>query len=106
MDGFTALADPTRRAILDLLIGGERDAGSIAASFDISRPAVSRHLRVLREAGIVEARSDAQRRVYSVRSEGLVSVDQWLAKYRVFWSRSLDVLELALAQGDKTDEHQ
>ena len=100
MDGFAALADPTRREIVDLLATGERDAGSIASRFDISRPAVSRHLRVLREAGVVAARVDAQRRVYSLQPAGLMAVDKWLSKYRSFWTDRLDVLEIALGEGD------
>ena len=98
MDGFTALADPTRRDIVDLLSAGEKDAGTIAANFPISKPAISRHLGVLRDGGIVEVRRDAQRRVYSLRPEGLHEVDRWLSRYRSFWANRLDDLEAALKE--------
>ena len=100
MDGFTALADPTRRSIVDLLADGEKDAGTIAGHFPISKPAISRHLGVLRNGGIVTMRRDAQRRVYSLRPEGLHDVDRWLAKYRSLWSERLDALEAALKEED------
>ena len=100
MDGFTALADPTRRSIVDLLADGEKDAGTIACHFPISKPAISRHLGVLRNGGIVTMRRDAQRRVYSLRPEGLHDVDRWLAKYRSLWSERLDALEAALKGED------
>lgn len=93
MDGFTALADPTRRTIVEMLAEGELDAGSIADRFDVSRPAVSRHLRVLRDAGIVMARTDAQRRVYALRPRGLADVETWVDRHREFWSDRLAVLE-------------
>ena len=83
---FHALADPTRRHILDLLRATERSAGEVAARFPVSRPAVSRHLRVLREAGLVTHRKDAQTRFYRLRPEALREVDRWLDRYRVFWS--------------------
>lgn len=98
MDGFTALADPTRRRIVDLLADGERDAGSIAAGFDISKPAISRHLRVLREGGIIQVRQQAQRRIYSLRPDGLREIDRWLSRYRSFWSERLDDLEAAVKE--------
>lgn len=98
MDGFTALADPTRRRIVDLLAEGERDAGSIAAGFEISKPAISRHLRVLREGGIIEVRQQAQRRIYSLRPDGLREIDRWLSRYRSFWSERLDDLEAAVKE--------
>lgn len=98
MDGFTALADPTRRQIVDLLADGEKDAGTIANHFPISKPAISRHLGVLRDGGIVAFRKEAQRRVYSLRLEGLHDVDRWLARYRSLWSDRLDALEAALKE--------
>lgn len=98
MDGFTALADPTRREIVDLLADGEKDAGTIASNFSISKPAISRHLGVLRDGGIVAVRSDAQRRIYSLRADGLHDVDRWLSRYRSFWSERLDDLEAALKE--------
>jgi DNA-binding transcriptional ArsR family regulator len=95
MDGFAALADPTRRRIVELLSDGEQDAGWIADRFPVSRPAISRHLKVLREAGLVEVEVAAQRRIYSIRSEGLAEIDAWLARYRRFWNERLDALERA-----------
>lgn len=99
MDGFTALADPTRRQIVDLLAAGEKDAGTISDQFPISKPAISRHLKVLREGGIVLMRKQAQRRVYSLRPDGLHDVDRWLDKYRNLWTERLDALEIALEEG-------
>ncbi len=99
MDGFAALADPTRRRIVDLLARGEKDAGTIAANFPVSKPAISRHLATLREGGIVTVRRDAQRRLYSLRPEGLADIDRWLSRYRSFWSDRLDDLEAALEEG-------
>ena len=88
-DVFTAIADPTRRDILDLLRHSEYSAGDIAAHFPVSRPAVSRHLRVLRNAGLVHERKAAQSRLYSLNPQPLQTVDQWLTMYRVFWSARL-----------------
>jgi len=93
---FAALADPTRRRLLELLAAGERSAGELAAEFDISRPGVSRHLRVLREAGLVRARSEGQRRLYSVDPGPLDELDAWLARWRGFWSQRLDALDTEL----------
>ena len=90
---FHALADPTRREILDLLRTAERTAGDVAGQFPVSRPAISRHLRVLREAGLVVQRKEAQARVYSLAPEALREVDEWLAHYRVFWSARLHDLK-------------
>jgi len=98
---FAALADPTRRRLLELLATGERSAGELAAEFDISRPGVSRHLRVLREAGLVEVRQEAQRRIYSLRPEALIEVDEWLADYRALWQSRLDALHTEIARGKK-----
>jgi DNA-binding transcriptional ArsR family regulator len=91
-----ALADPTRRRIVELLADGELEAGTIAAEFPVSRPAVSRHLRVLREAGLVRARGEAQRRLYSLDPAPLAEVDEWLARYRTFWTNRLDALDTQL----------
>jgi DNA-binding transcriptional ArsR family regulator len=93
MKALAALADPTRRQIVELLAEGEREAGEIAAQFSVSRPAVSRHLRVLRESGLVRSRPEAQRRIYSLDPAPLAEVDEWLAKYRGFWTNRLDALE-------------
>jgi DNA-binding transcriptional ArsR family regulator len=91
-----ALADPIRRHIVELLAERERDAGEIASHFDVSRPAVSRHLRVLREHGLVQARSEAQRRIYSLDPAPLAEVDAWLEQYRGFWANRLDALDVQL----------
>ena len=96
MPVFAALADPTRRRLLELLAAGERSAGELAAEFDISRPGVSRHLRVLREAGLVRARGEGQRRLYSVDPGPLDEVDDWLARWRGFWAQRLDALDTEL----------
>jgi DNA-binding transcriptional ArsR family regulator len=98
---FEALADPTRRRVLELLAERERTAGELAAAFTVSRPAVSRHLRVLRDAGLVRSREDAQRRIYQLRAEPLAEVDDWLTRYRCFWADALDRLERHLdEEGD------
>ena len=96
---FEALADPTRRRILELLAGGERSAGEIAGEFAISRPGVSRHLRVLRGAGLLRARGEGQRRLYSVDPAPLAEVESWLARYRSFWGQRLDALDTELRRG-------
>ena len=93
MDALTALADPTRRQIVELLAEGELSAGEIAAEFKTSRPGVSRHLRVLREHGLVHARELGQRRLYSLDPEPLAELDAWLARYRRFWTNRLDALD-------------
>jgi DNA-binding transcriptional ArsR family regulator len=90
---FEALAEPNRRRILDLLRDGERPVGELVHALDVSQPAVSKHLGVLRHAGLVEARVDAQRRLYRVRAEPLREIDDWIAPYRALWSSSLDALE-------------
>jgi DNA-binding transcriptional ArsR family regulator len=93
MSAFAVLAEPNRRRILDLLRQGERPVGEIVDALSVSQPAVSKHLRVLRDAGVVESRVDAQRRLYRVRPEPLRDIDAWLAPYRAMWSGSLDALE-------------
>jgi DNA-binding transcriptional ArsR family regulator len=90
---FVLLAEPARRRILDLLRGGERPVGEVAGYLALSQPAVSKHLRVLREAGLVAVRVDAQRRLYRLQPDGLREIDQWVAPYRALWSSSLDKLE-------------
>jgi len=87
------LAEPTRRRIVELLADGEQTAGEIAAQFEISRPGVSRHLRVLRESGLVLAREEGQRRVYSLDPAPLAELDDWLGRLRGFWINRLDALD-------------
>ena len=91
------LAEPNRRRILDLLRGGERPVGELVAQMTLTQPAVSKHLRVLKEAGLVDVRGDAQRRLYRVTPEPLAELDAWLAPYRSLWSERLDALERHLA---------
>ena len=87
MDVFEAIAEPNRRALLNALIDGERSAGELVATVPhVSQPTVSRHLRVLREVGLVEVRQDAQRRIYALRADALVDVDRWITRYRGFWA--------------------
>jgi DNA-binding transcriptional ArsR family regulator len=86
---FSALADPTRRAVLDLLRAGTRPAGEIARAFPVSRPAISKHLRILRRAHLVEERREGRHRMYQLNPEPLKAVDSWLEQYRSFWSASL-----------------
>lgn len=94
MDTFSALADPTRRQVLDLLSRRERAAGELGRAFPaVSQPGMSRHLRVLREAGLVHVRKRDRHRVYSLRWEGLTPVDAWISKFRGFWETELDSLE-------------
>ncbi|MFF0769501.1 ArsR/SmtB family transcription factor [Nonomuraea wenchangensis] len=98
---FEVLAEPRRREILDLLRDGERLAGDLVGQLDLTQPAVSKHLKVLREAGLVEVRKEAQRRWYRLRPEPLADIDAWLAPYRWLWSDRLDALERHL---DKTPD--
>jgi DNA-binding transcriptional ArsR family regulator len=90
---FDVVAEPARREILDLLIDGPRPVGDLVAGTGLSQPNTSRHLRVLREAGLVESRPDGQRRLYALRPEGLAELERWLAPYRRLWRGSLDALE-------------
>ena len=86
---FQALADPTRRAVLDLLRKGSQPAGQIASAFPVSRPAISKHLRLLRRAHLVDERREGRNRVYQLNPEPLKAVDSWLEQYRVFWQANL-----------------
>jgi DNA-binding transcriptional ArsR family regulator len=95
---YTALAEPHRREILDLLRAGERPAGDLVAHLQLSQPGVSKHLKVLREAGLVAVRVDGRRRLYALRPQPLVEVDQWLEPYRAVWSNRLDALERHLEE--------
>lgn len=94
---FDILAEPSRRRVLDLLLQDERTVTELVEALDMSQPAVSKQLRVLRDAGLVEARVDAQRRVYRLRAEPLVEVDAWLQPYRRFWRGKLASLQRHLA---------
>jgi DNA-binding transcriptional ArsR family regulator len=93
MTVFAALADPTRVRILDLLSKRERAVGELVREFELSQPAVSQHLRVLKEAGLVASRADAQRRIYRVNPAPLRQLDRWLQRYRKLWASELDALE-------------
>jgi DNA-binding transcriptional ArsR family regulator len=93
-----ALAEPRRRLILDALRDGERAVNELVEGLGLNQPLVSKHLRVLREAGLVEARIDRQRRLYRIRPEPLADLDEWLGAYRKFWSTQLDRLEDHLDQ--------
>ena len=99
---FEVLAEPTRRRILDLLHPGERSVGDLVDRLGLSQPGVSKHLRVLRDAGLVAVRREAQRRWYRIRPEPLAEIDAWLEPYRRFWSGRLDALERHL--DDEADE--
>jgi DNA-binding transcriptional ArsR family regulator len=101
MSAFAALADPTRRTIVELLSEGERSAGELAAEFETSRPAVSRHLRVLREHGLVSARENGRRRLYALEPAPLAELDDWLSHYRAFWTNRLDALDVELERRRK-----
>jgi len=98
MTTFEALADPTRRRILDLLRERPRLVGELVDALEMSQPGVSKHLRVLREAGLVEVRQDAQRRWYEVRTEPLVEVHSWLESYRHLWEEKYDRLDQLLSE--------
>jgi DNA-binding transcriptional ArsR family regulator len=103
VDVFLAVAEPSRRSLLDLLAGGERPAGDLVAALSpLTQPAVSRHLRILREVGLVEVRPEAQRRVYALRADRLAELDAWLARYRRLWTEHLDALERHLDARDPT----
>jgi DNA-binding transcriptional ArsR family regulator len=103
MSPFEVLAEPNRRRILDLLRDDDRLVGDLVARIGLSQPGVSKHLRVLREAGLVDVRIDAQRRWYGLRPEPLAEVDAWLEPYRHMWSRKLDALERHLDERAKED---
>jgi DNA-binding transcriptional ArsR family regulator len=98
-----ALADPTRRHIVELLADGERSAGELAGEFAVSRPAVSRHLRVLRETGLVQARERGTQRLYSLDPTPLEELDAWLSRYRGFWAQRLEALETQLKRSRRAE---
>jgi DNA-binding transcriptional ArsR family regulator len=97
-----ALADESRRTVLQILRDHPATAGELADALPIARPGVSRHLRVLREAGLVDVRADAQRRIYSLRPEPLAEVDAWLGDYRAAWQGRLNALHTEIARGKRT----
>ena len=101
---FEVVADDSRRRILDLLVEEERAVGDLVDRLALSQPTVSKHLKVLREAGLVEARIDAQRRIYRVRPEPLHEIDEWLAPYRRRWAAHLNALERHLEIMDRTEQ--
>ena len=101
MDALAALADPTRRRIVELLADRERDVTELHAQFAISQPAVSRHLRVLREHGLVSAREHGRRRLYALEPAPLAELDEWLSHYREFWTNRLDALGVELKRRRK-----
>jgi DNA-binding transcriptional ArsR family regulator len=106
MHAFDILGDPVRRRVLELLADGEQAAGEIGAviqgEFGISQPAVSQHLRVLREHGFATVRTEGARRLYAVEASPLQQVDQWLQPYRRFWNQRLDALGVEVARGKRT----
>ena len=90
METFAALADPTRRRIVEMLAERDYAAGELARRFDMTQPAVSQHLKALRNAGLIRMRKDAQRRIYALHPAGLAELDAWLSRYRRFWNDRLD----------------
>jgi DNA-binding transcriptional ArsR family regulator len=95
---YSALAEPSRRRILDLLRGGERSVNDLVVRIELSQPGVSKHLKVLREAGLVEVRPEGRQRWYRLRAQPLAEVDRWLEPYRAHWSGRLDALERHLEE--------
>lgn len=102
MQSLAAIADPTRRRIVELLAERERTAGELVASFDLSAPAISQHLNVLRDAGLVVTRAEGQSRIQSINPAGFAELDAWLEKTRAVWSRRLDALQRELLADDAT----
>ena len=101
---FDVLAEPTRRRILDLLRDDERPVNELVSTLKVSQPGVSKHLRVLREAGLVDVRQEAQRRIYSLRPDALAEVDEWLGSYRALWQHRLDALHTEISRGKRTQQ--
>src|SRR5580700_3767224 len=101
---FEIIAEPNRRAILSLLVSSQQSVGEIERQLRMPQPAVSKHLRVLREAGFVESKVDAQRRLYRLKPEPFQEVDAWLAPFRRFWSAHVDALERHLDRMDRMDQ--
>ncbi len=102
VEALAALADPTRRRLLALLRDGELPAGELAGRFAVSRPAISRHLRVLREAGLVSSRVEGRRRLYALDPAPLRAIDDWLGPYRDLWAQRLDALDTEIARGRRS----
>jgi DNA-binding transcriptional ArsR family regulator len=100
---FAAIAEPNRRAILGLLLASERSVGDLERELRLPQPSVSKHLRVLREAGFVESRIEAQRRLYRLKPEPLMELDAWLGPFRTFWSKHVDALERHLDRMEQMD---
>lgn len=104
MDGFTAISDPTRRRIIGLLAERELSAGALAENFQMTAPAVSQHLKALKDARLVQVRVEGQRRIYSLNPLGLSEIDNWLETIRQFWRGRLDALEEALRKQDQRNK--
>ena len=104
MDAMAALADPVRRKIVELLADGERPAGEIASHFDVSGPAISRHLRVLRDTGVATYRRDAQRWVYALNPESITEVDRWMRDTLLRWQQRFDALGAHLDEMEEEEE--
>lgn len=104
MQSLLAIADPTRRRIVELLAKGERTAGELVDEFDLSAPAISQHLNVLREAGLVTTRVEGQSRIQSLNPGGLDDIEAWLERTRNFWSQRLDALEQELRADDERSQ--
>jgi DNA-binding transcriptional ArsR family regulator len=102
MTTFELVAEPTRRRILDILRDGEHSVGELVERLSLSQPGVSKHLRLLRDAGLVDVRRDAQRRLYGLRAEPLTEIDAWLEPYRRFWASRLDELERHLDREEQS----
>ena len=100
---FDVLAEPHRRRILELLRGGERSVGELVDALELSQPAVSKHLRILKEAGLVSVHADGQRRLYRINPQPLQAIDQWLSGYRRLWEENLDRLEAFLQELQKEE---
>jgi DNA-binding transcriptional ArsR family regulator len=100
MSALQALADPTRQRIVEMLAAGSLSSGEIAGRFALSPPAISQHLKTLRQARLVTVRTDKQKRIYSLDPEGIGEIADWVARIRAFWNPRLDALEQALKKGD------
>jgi len=104
MDAFHALSDPNRRRIVDLLLQGEKTSGEIVQAFEISAPAVSQHLKTLKNAKIVHVRPEGQKRIYHLNPDGFADMQAWLSRVSVYWNARLDDLEAALAKNTQGDQ--